>query len=226
MKKLFLLVLGAMLVAQPVDAQFFKKLLKKKAKTEKKKKSGSKADGIDDEAQTAMADWATAVDNQTNRNASTIHRKCLKEQEIDSDVIIIDEMSMVGLDVFVMLLNCITNTKAKFVLCGDMYQLPSISKGCVFSDLIESHNVPTAELTKVFRYDTSGGAYVGENVRLGRNFFDDTDRVKIKDNILTISNNYKFIETEEIFDEIIKEYARLRRIYKEDEIKPTLVWVR
>lgn len=69
MKKLFLLVLGAMLVAQPVDAQFFKKLLKKKAKTEQKKKSGSKADGIDDEAQTAMADWATAVDNQNNRNA-------------------------------------------------------------------------------------------------------------------------------------------------------------
>ena len=161
---------------------------------------------------------ALRLANQTNRNASTIHRKCLKEQEIDSDVIIIDEMSMVGLDVFVMLLNCVTNSKAKFVLCGDMYQLPSISKGCVFSDLIESHNVPTAELTKVFRYDTSGGAYVGENVRLGRNFFDDTDRVKVKDNILTISNNYKFIETNEIFDEIIKEYARLRRIYKEDEI--------
>ena len=161
---------------------------------------------------------ALRLANQTNRNASTIHRKCLKEQEIDSDVIIIDEMSMVGLDVFVMLLNCITNPKAKFVLCGDMYQLPSISKGCVFSDLIESHNVPTAELTKVFRYDTSGGAYVGENVRLGRNFFDDADRVKVKDNILTISNNYKFIETDEIFDEIIKEYARLRRIYKEDEI--------
>lgn len=161
---------------------------------------------------------ALRLANQTNRNASTIHRKCLKEQEVDSDVIIIDEMSMVGLDVFVMLLNCVTNPNAKFVLCGDMYQLPSISKGCVFSDLIESHNVPTAELTKVFRYDTSGGAYVGENVRLGRNFFDDTDRVKINNNILTISNNYKFIETNEIFDEIIKEYARLRRIYKEDEI--------
>ena len=69
MKKLLLLVLGAMLVAQPVDAQFFKKLLKKKAKTEKKKKSGSKADGIDDEAQTAMVDWTTAADNQNNRNA-------------------------------------------------------------------------------------------------------------------------------------------------------------
>lgn len=160
---------------------------------------------------------ALRLANQTGRKASTIHRKCLKDQEIDSDIIIIDEMSMVGLDVFVMMLNCVTNPNAKFVLCGDMYQLPSISKGCVFSDLIESHKVPTAELTKVFRYDTSGGAFVGENVRQGKNFFD-SDRVKVKDNILTISSNYKFVETDEIFDEIIKEYARLRRIYKEEDI--------
>jgi hypothetical protein len=69
MKKFLLIVLGALLVAQPVDAQFFKKLFKKKAKTEKKKKSGSKADGIDDEAQVAMADWAAVADNQNNRNA-------------------------------------------------------------------------------------------------------------------------------------------------------------
>ena len=162
---------------------------------------------------------ALRLANQTNRKASTIHRKCLKDQEINSDIIIIDEMSMVGLDVFVMMLNCVTNPNAKFVLCGDMYQLPSISKGCVFSDLIESHKVPTAELTKVFRYDTSGGAFVGENVRQGKNFFD-SDRVKENGNILTVSGNYKFIESEneELFEEIIKEYERLTKKYKEDEI--------
>lgn len=160
---------------------------------------------------------ALRLANQTNRKASTIHRKCLKDQEINSDVIIIDEMSMVGLDVFIMLLNCVTNENAKFVLCGDMYQLPSISKGCVFSDLIESHKVPTAELTKVFRYDTSGGAFVGENVRQGKAFFD-SDRVKHKENVLTISSNYKFIETNEIFEEIIKEYERLCGIYKVEDI--------
>lgn len=69
MKKLILIVLGILLVAPPVDAQFYKKLFKKKTKTEKKKKSGSKSDGIDDEAQVAMADWATASNNQNNRNA-------------------------------------------------------------------------------------------------------------------------------------------------------------
>ena len=35
---------------------------------------------------------------------------------------------------------------------------------------------------------------------------------------MTISNNYKFIETEEIFEEIIKEYERLCRIYKVEDI--------
>ena len=160
---------------------------------------------------------ALRLSNQTNRKASTIHRKCLKDGEINSDVVIIDEMSMVGLDVFIMMLKCITNNNAKFVLCGDMYQLPSISKGCVFSDLIESHKVPTAELTKVFRYDTSGGAFVGENIRQGKNFFD-SDRVKVNGNISTVSDNYKFIESEEIFDEIIKEYKRLCGIYKVEDI--------
>ena len=160
---------------------------------------------------------ALRLSEQTDRKASTIHRKCLKDQEINSDVIIIDEMSMVGLDVFIMLLNCVTNSNAKFIMCGDMYQLPSISKGCIFSDMITSGKVPVAELTKVFRYDTSGGAFVGENVRNGRNFFD-SDRVKVNNNILTISGNYKFIETDDIFDEVIKEYNRLSKKYKEDEI--------
>lgn len=67
MKKILLIVLGALLVAQPVDAQFFKKLFKKKAKTEKK--SSSKADGVNDEVQIAMADVLTTADNRNNRHA-------------------------------------------------------------------------------------------------------------------------------------------------------------
>ena len=52
---------------QPADAQFFKKLFKKKAKTEKK--ASTKADGIDDDAQTAMIDITTLADHTNNRNA-------------------------------------------------------------------------------------------------------------------------------------------------------------
>ena len=160
---------------------------------------------------------ALRVAEQTNRNASTIHRKCLRDGEINSDVIVIDEFGMVSLDVFIMLLNCITNENCKIVLCGDPYQLPSIGKGCVFSDIINSNKVPMAELTKVFRYDTNGGAFVGENVRQGKKFLDN-EKVKQDNNTYKIFDNYKFIQTEDIFDYVISEYSKLRKKYKEDEI--------
>ena len=55
------------LAFQPADAQFFKKIFKKKAKTEKK--TAVKTDGINDDAQLAMVDIATCADNTLNRNA-------------------------------------------------------------------------------------------------------------------------------------------------------------
>ena len=67
MKKILLLLLAGAFMSQPADAQFFKKLFKKKAKTEKK--ASAKSDGIDDEAQVALADVTTYADNRNNRNA-------------------------------------------------------------------------------------------------------------------------------------------------------------
>lgn len=67
MKKIVFAMLAVALVCQPADAQFLKKLFKKKAKTEKK--ASTKTDGIDDDAQTAMIDIATLTDNTNNRNA-------------------------------------------------------------------------------------------------------------------------------------------------------------
>ena len=61
------MLLAMAFVSQPADAQFFKKIFKKKkAKTEKKQTI--KSDGIDDALQLPLADIATA-DNQNNRNA-------------------------------------------------------------------------------------------------------------------------------------------------------------
>lgn len=64
---LILYLLFSPIGAQDADAQFLKKLFKKKAKTEKK--ASAKADGIDDEAQTAMVDIASLTDHTNNRNA-------------------------------------------------------------------------------------------------------------------------------------------------------------
>jgi hypothetical protein len=67
-KKIVFALLAVALVCQPADAQFLKKLFKKKkAKTEKL--ASPKTDGIDDAVQTAMVDIATLADNTNNRNA-------------------------------------------------------------------------------------------------------------------------------------------------------------
>ena len=67
MKKFIFAVLALAMISEPADAQFLKKLFKKKAKTEKK--ASKKTDGIDDDAQVALADFATLADNTNNRNA-------------------------------------------------------------------------------------------------------------------------------------------------------------
>lgn len=67
MKRIVLALLGMSLVCQSADAQFLKKLFKKKAKTEKK--ASKKSDAIDDDAQTAMLDIAALTDHSNNRNA-------------------------------------------------------------------------------------------------------------------------------------------------------------
>ena len=66
-KKIVFTLFTLALVCQSADAQFFKKLFKKKAKTEAK--APVAADGIDDDAQLALADIASCSDNRNNRNA-------------------------------------------------------------------------------------------------------------------------------------------------------------
>ena len=64
----YLMALAALLLmAQPADAQFLKKMFKKKARTERKAKVGK--DGIDDDAQQALADVTTVGEKSTNRDA-------------------------------------------------------------------------------------------------------------------------------------------------------------
>lgn len=151
------------------------------------------------------------ITEQTNRPASTVHRKCLKDKEIWSDFIIVDETSMVDLDTIVMLINCIMNDETRIILCGDNAQLLPVGKGNIFNDIISCNYVPRTMLTQVFRYDTNGALFVATNIREGKSFFNDTEKVKVKDNIYSVENNYKFIQTDEdkIFDELRIQYDNL-----------------
>lgn len=69
---------------------------------------------------------------------------------LDTDVLIIDEMSMVDLHLFQALLRAVT-VGTRLVMAGDVDQLPSVGPGQVLKDMIESGKFPVVSLQKIFR---------------------------------------------------------------------------
>ena len=72
------------------------------------------------------------------------------ENPLESDVIIIDEMSMVDLPLMYALLNAIV-PGTRVILVGDVNQLPSVGPGNVLRDIIESGCFNVVKLTHIFR---------------------------------------------------------------------------
>lgn len=73
-----------------------------------------------------------------------------EENPLEADVIIIDEMSMVDIQLFQSLLKAVV-PGTRLVLVGDVNQLPSVGPGQVLRDLITSQYFPMVELKKIFR---------------------------------------------------------------------------
>lgn len=113
-------------------------------------------------APTGMA--AKRLGEVTGREAKTIHR-LLEVEWDDSDspvfrrnaseplcagAVIIDEMSMVDVQLFFSLLDAVP-FGCRVILVGDSDQLPSVGPGNVLGDLIASGTVPVVCLTEIFR---------------------------------------------------------------------------
>ena len=101
----------------------------------------------------------------TGDEASTIHR--LLEATIDPntgkmffvrdensplkcDAVIVDEMSMVDVQLLHSLLKAVPAGK-RLILVGDPDQLPPVGPGFPFSDMLRSGKLPTVRLTEIFR---------------------------------------------------------------------------
>lgn len=82
------------------------------------------------------------------------------------DYLIIDEASIMGVHDFSRVLESIT-PDTKVILVCDNAQLASISCGNVVQDILDSGVVPTARLTKVFRYGIGGIATLATDTRNG-----------------------------------------------------------
>lgn len=79
---------------------------------------------------------------------------------LDTDVVIIDEMSMVDLSLMHALLQAIV-PGTHLILVGDENQLPSVGAGNVLKDMIRSGCVPVVALNKIFRQEA--GSSIVEN---------------------------------------------------------------
>lgn len=86
---------------------------------------------------------------------------------INADFIIIDEFSMIDIEIFAILLNAIKDNALVF-LVGDKDQLPSVGPGNVMSDLIKSEQIELYKLDKVFRQGEGSNIIVNaQRIRVG-----------------------------------------------------------
>ena len=133
----------------------------------------------------------------TGREASTIHMFLACDGNL-GDYVLIDEMGMVSVHLLSMLFDKVTD-HTKIIFIADPSQLASIACGNIVEDMLDSGIVPVCNLTKVFRYNTSGIITIATDVRNG-----------VNDHLTDTFTDYKFIETDTlVIKQIEQEYARL-----------------
>jgi exodeoxyribonuclease V alpha subunit len=103
---------------------------------------------------------AKRMSEATGMNARTIHRllefnpnggfKRNFSSQLEGDVLIVDECSMIDLELFRHLVEAVPD-KMQLILVGDVNQLPSIGAGNVLRDIIDSGKIPVVHLTQIYR---------------------------------------------------------------------------
>lgn len=151
---------------------------------------------------------AKRMRESTGRPASTIHMFLAHEDVEAGEYVIIDETSMVAVQLLAKLLNKIGKDPNLIFVC-DEAQLASISCGNIVQDLIDSGKVPRANLTKVFRYGVGGIATIATDARMGT-----------MDNLSKPFNDFKFVPIgSDPIEQVLDEYDKLiEKGYKKDEI--------
>ena len=140
---------------------------------------------------------AKVLSKATNRHASTIHMFLANNIEC-GDFLILEESSMIGVGLLASLLDSIPKSTKIIFIC-DPSQLPSISCGNIVHDILESHKVPNVNLTKIFRYNSSGLITVATDTRMGN-----------PSSFTNQYSDYKFIEeSSESVEQVVDEYEKL-----------------
>jgi exodeoxyribonuclease V alpha subunit len=146
---------------------------------------------------------AKRMSETTGYEAKTIHRllelsRMTEEQEnkftfernennpLETDVLIIDEMSMVDISLMNALLKAIS-VGTRLILVGDVNQLPSVGPGNVLKDIIDSHSFNIVKLTKIFRQAA------GSDIIVNAHKINDGEQISLDNK----SNDFFFLKRED-----------------------------
>ena len=120
------------------------------------------------------------ISSSTDGDLERIRFERNEENPLETDVVIIDEMSMVDIFLFHSLLAAVA-VGTRLILVGDVNQLPSVGPGAVLRDILRSEAFPSVRLTRIFRQAGSSDIVVnahrinnGEQISLtndSRDFF-------------------------------------------------------
>lgn len=133
----------------------------------------------------------------TQKEASTVHMFLTMSEDL-GNYLIIDEASQINVHLLSMLFKKL-NDDTKIIFIADPAQLASISCGNIVRDLLDSGVMPVANLTKVFRYNSSGIITLSTDVRNGRN-----------EHLTDTYADYKFVPiSTQAIKQIEEEYAAL-----------------
>jgi len=130
---------------------------------------------------------AKRMSQQIGRPAQTIHRllqyhpdegfRVNRDNPLDVDVVIADEMSMACIELADALLDAIDPEHTTLILVGDVNQLPSVGPGRVLNDVIASGVCPVINLTEILRQDEASAIVTNAHaIHAGRDLI--TDNVK------------------------------------------------
>jgi len=122
---------------------------------------------------------AKRMTEATGREAKTIHRLLEiqfgiadsgkqifqrdEEHPLETDVVILDEVSMIDVTLMNHLLKAIV-PGTRLILAGDKDQLPSVGAGNVLKDMIQSEAIAVKKLTKIYRQAAMSDIVVGAHL--------------------------------------------------------------
>ena len=128
-----------------------------------------------------------------------------KEHKLHTDIVIVDEFSMVDVNLFSHLIDGIDFNYTKLLIIGDSAQLPSVGCGNLLHDFMIANVIPTTTLTKIFRYGEGGLMKIATDVRMCKPYLTNS----MKNTATSFGDNKDYVYIDMPSDKIPKNVVML-----------------